>query len=419
LSNGNMETGSPPTGWTANAPDTVAAAAEERTGGAGSQSLETAWVDGGGGEHAKYEATTAADNGKVFKVTGWAKRTVGTNSCSITFGVNFWPASPRLNLVIAAPTDWTEYTKYATQTTAAAWYVILGQSGGEITARWDDFSVKQVLTPSATGVTIVSTKGGTTYNWAQKDASFNYNDSSGYTYEVYKTNDAPVVAQGSISAGANKMDLTANAFADLNTTFIQADTTLSGVTMNISRVTGYDFITNPSSDLTGYVGQVFKVNDGTGKYLYVKALAAGSGETLGENLISSWTNYVGDAFETFTSSGLDVTQAIETGTGGRAISENLSGGLEGALIKIGGTLTYVSGSGVLRLQPDYKAMALQQILLLITFQLVVHLQHIKPFQYRQEHIQAYIILRGEDTAHWNLTHRDFISNPSPPPLLQV
>ena len=45
-------------------------------------------------------------------------------------------------------------------------------------------TLKQVLTPSATGVTISSTPGGTE-NWESKDASFNYNDASGYTYTIY------------------------------------------------------------------------------------------------------------------------------------------------------------------------------------------------------------------------------------------
>jgi len=46
-------------------------------------------------------------------------------------------------------------------------------------------SMKQVLTPSATGVTISSTKGGTE-NWESKDANFAYNDASGYTYAIYQ-----------------------------------------------------------------------------------------------------------------------------------------------------------------------------------------------------------------------------------------
>ena len=48
-------------------------------------------------------------------------------------------------------------------------------------------SAKQVLTPSATGVTIVSTKGGTTYNWTSQGSGFNYNDSSGYRYVIRVT----------------------------------------------------------------------------------------------------------------------------------------------------------------------------------------------------------------------------------------
>ena len=45
-------------------------------------------------------------------------------------------------------------------------------------------SVKQVLTPSATGVTIVSTPGGAVFNWESKEAGFNYNDWAGYEYLI-------------------------------------------------------------------------------------------------------------------------------------------------------------------------------------------------------------------------------------------
>lgn len=50
--------------------------------------------------------------------------------------------------------------------------------------------IRQVLTPSSTGVTIVSTKGGSTFNFALKNSSFNYNDSSGYTYEIIRVRQA-------------------------------------------------------------------------------------------------------------------------------------------------------------------------------------------------------------------------------------
>jgi hypothetical protein len=50
-------------------------------------------------------------------------------------------------------------------------------------------SLKQVLTPSATGVTITSTPGGATYNWASIESGFNYNDASGYTYNISLSNE--------------------------------------------------------------------------------------------------------------------------------------------------------------------------------------------------------------------------------------
>ncbi len=42
--------------------------------------------------------------------------------------------------------------------------------------------LKQVLTPSTTGATIVSAAGGSIYNWTSMDSGFNLNDSGGYTY---------------------------------------------------------------------------------------------------------------------------------------------------------------------------------------------------------------------------------------------
>lgn len=72
---------------------------------------------------------------------------------------------------------------------------------------------EQVLTPSTTGVTITSTKGGTTFNWAQKNASFNYNDSSGYTYQIYKVLDAPVVDSDACTNANATINLTAGSAA--------------------------------------------------------------------------------------------------------------------------------------------------------------------------------------------------------------
>jgi hypothetical protein len=46
--------------------------------------------------------------------------------------------------------------------------------------------VKRITAPTTDGVTIVSTKGGATYNFASKDASFIYNAAS-YRYAIYDT----------------------------------------------------------------------------------------------------------------------------------------------------------------------------------------------------------------------------------------
>ena len=48
---------------------------------------------------------------------------------------------------------------------------------------FDDYSVRQVLTPSATGVTITSTANGSIYDWTSEDAGFNP-DAANYTYSI-------------------------------------------------------------------------------------------------------------------------------------------------------------------------------------------------------------------------------------------
>jgi hypothetical protein len=85
------------------------------------------------------------------------------------------------------PTDWQQVSIYGTtDMTHVMTYFSIGyvQTAG-LTGQFDTASTKQVLTPSATGATIVSTPGGSTYNWASEDSGFNRNDSSGYTYGIF------------------------------------------------------------------------------------------------------------------------------------------------------------------------------------------------------------------------------------------
>lgn len=182
-------------------------------------------------------------------------------------------------------------------------------------------SQKQVLTPSATGATIVSTKGGATYNWAAKPTTLStfLNDAAGYTYEIVKVLDAPVIATQAISAGAALIDsTTANAFyggADLDCTNYQDGRHLAHFT-----------------DSSGQVAVAWI--SGT----------APSGEALGDELITSWTNNAGSyPFETFTTSGINITSAINSSGLGYASTPSL-GNLSGQLLKLVANTTLTGGS---------------------------------------------------------------------------
>ena len=78
-------------------------------------------------------------------------------------------------------TDLIDYLT-AKSTATGAGFVAVGLT----TAKIDNVSLKQVLTPSASGATIVSSKGGAIYNFTSKDASFTYNAAS-YRYAIYDT----------------------------------------------------------------------------------------------------------------------------------------------------------------------------------------------------------------------------------------
>lgn len=74
-------------------------------------------------------------------------------------------------------------TTYRVWISASATFAITRNSA-DVDLIIGSLSAKQVLTPSATGVTIVSTVDGTTQSWESVDANFNYNDSNGYTYSI-------------------------------------------------------------------------------------------------------------------------------------------------------------------------------------------------------------------------------------------
>lgn len=173
VTNGNMETGDPPTGWAVGAGSTLSSVADERTGGAGSKSLNVAR---GSSNYSASQNVSGLIVGAAYLVSAWVKN-VDSGGVGVGMDLGF-------GLSYSTSTSWAQktfrYTSVAT--TKTFWGMVAGTAGQQ--GRIDDYSVSQVLTPSSTGVTITSTAGGTTYNWESVEAGFNYNDASGYTYTI-------------------------------------------------------------------------------------------------------------------------------------------------------------------------------------------------------------------------------------------
>jgi hypothetical protein len=118
--------------------------------------------------------------------------------------------------------------------------------------------IQLITTPSATGVTITSTKGGSTYNWSAKDSAFIYNDASGYTYRIYKTPNVLILSTTFTAANAR------NSF-DATTAFCEAS--------------GLDLSTYAGTD-AGSTPYLIELQDASGDVAWGFGGAIGGGEDL-------------------------------------------------------------------------------------------------------------------------------------------
>ncbi len=124
----------------------------------------------------------------------------------------------------------------------------------------------------------------------------------------------------------------------------------TGSTFNRGDFTATNAFFWSSLDLSPYHGTdlastpyYIEVLDGAGKKATGYIGAVGAGETLGSELITGWTNWSGEqGYETFTSSGTDITSAIETGTYGLAGTNNTYK-ISGELLKFVYNMTLNSG----------------------------------------------------------------------------
>jgi len=133
------------------------------------------------------QAVNSAGNGSCFKgiANSAGKVFKNTNAITVNSGTIPWVTMSQYATGQVAGIKFTaNATSYrtATGTTSAVFALVVDNFSSDfaLTA----YSSKQLLTPSATGVTITSTPGGTTYNWASIESGFNYNDASGYTYTI-------------------------------------------------------------------------------------------------------------------------------------------------------------------------------------------------------------------------------------------
>lgn len=184
----DMETGDGgdpwlPTGWL-----NYAAAAGELIQDAvdfhgGSNSLQILGIGGAAGINKKDISMTV---GKLYKLSAWIKRTTG--NFNIIFRDNpSVTAIATIGIIVLTSgyADWTKLEFYllAEQTSAEgeAWFYVPSD-----TNNWniDDISIDEVTALGTDGCHVVSTKNGSTRNWNGDTATFNWNDSSGYTFEI-------------------------------------------------------------------------------------------------------------------------------------------------------------------------------------------------------------------------------------------
>jgi len=122
--------------------------------------------------------------GRLYKMSGWVKSGTSGNE---SFRIGIYVASYEIEATGTSSPSWTYYEKFGVVSGTTPVFILQKLTATAGTMLFDTVSFKQVLTPSATGVTITSGGGGTTYNWAYQETGFNYNDPSGYTYWLVST----------------------------------------------------------------------------------------------------------------------------------------------------------------------------------------------------------------------------------------
>jgi uncharacterized Zn-binding protein involved in type VI secretion len=170
-------------GWAAGEA-TLSQVSDERDGGSGSYAMEVTQTGTLSGVAAQYSGPMGMSLGALYSLSGYVKNLDATSAQLSMYGSvgGYFP------LLATTGTSWAYVSGTFTMQEALSLYCrVVNASPGGKKGRFDDVSLTQVFTPSTTGVTITSTPDGSTFNWATKEAGFNYNDASGYSYEIEYT----------------------------------------------------------------------------------------------------------------------------------------------------------------------------------------------------------------------------------------
>jgi hypothetical protein len=180
VTNGDFETGDPPTGWNAGTNTTLV-----QEGGGQSGNCMSVYNALGAGAAASSNRAISTSVGALYKASRYVKdgTASGNGSNFILYKAAFASVINSTG-TINTTGSWVQATFYAVAMDTAPLVYLYKASGSDGTILFDTVSVKKVLTPSATGITITSTPNGTVYNWESIESGFNYNDASGYSYYV-------------------------------------------------------------------------------------------------------------------------------------------------------------------------------------------------------------------------------------------
>lgn len=169
VTNGNMETGDPPTGWVG-FQSTLTKASVERTGGAGTYSVAISRDTA----NSACEQSVTLTIGNLYKFYAWAKK----NDGGTTFASVVWASSYGERMAGILPVNlnntWVNIVQTFTSTAASAkaLYNVAGSTTG---GNLDDVSLKQLTDVPATGLHLMSGNNGTTRNMGYVETGFNPN----------------------------------------------------------------------------------------------------------------------------------------------------------------------------------------------------------------------------------------------------